>query len=461
MTRATTRTTWAALALLLAGCPSPSASRRSVPPPAPPELSAAPALPPSTRLPDGVTVIHLPSHTPRLFAVTLLVPVGPLDEPAGLEGITELTLAGAGLATARDPGHAQGPYHRALELGGRLEPYRDGSIAGWRISGPIASRGALLRLLRDLVAAPTFPSTRVQALAEMLREEREQTPSHFRARGLAWAVGLALDRDRPLGLDAPDHTLARLNREDLARHHRRVFRPERAVAVSEGVPADVIAQALRDWRPPPPYPREAAPCVRPHSPPNARPRPGQAELGVIQGWLAAPDREAGLFVALAVPGGGDPLRPALDALLLERRALDGGAGLEVAVVDRGDQAAFVLFTDDLAPPLAAAVDRWLAQASRPQGPLRGDLGARLRRAGALIADHDPSLRAVAVAKRALGLWRPTRREPRDDERAEVLRILNDPDRRVRVVLGDDRYARALERWGPVTPLTRRVDLCTE
>lgn len=453
-----TRVSCAALALLLlAACPSPSAGRRSTAPPTPPARFDPPARPPSARLPDGITVVQLAPRTPGFFAVTLLVPAGPLDEPVGLEGLTELTLAGAALATSRDPDHAHGPYHRALELGGRLAPHRDGVLAGWRVSGPTASRGALLRLLRDLLVAPTFPSTRVQALAETLREEREQTPSHVRARGEAWAVGLALDSRRPLGADAPDHTLARVNREDLARHHRRVFRPERAVAVSEGVPADVIAQALRDWRPPPPFPRPTAACEVAPGPRGAAP-PAAADLLVNQGWLAAPDRDAGLFVALEVPGPGDPLRPALDALLFERGALDG-AGPDVSIVDRGDRAALVLFSDDVAPPLAAAIDRWLAQASRPLGPQRGDLGARLRRASALIDDHDPTLRAVAAAMHSLGLQQPTHAGPRDDERGAVLRILNDPDRRIRVVLGDARLARALERWGPVTPLARRADLC--
>ena len=444
-----------ALALALAfsaavasGCPTPRAVERlSEPPPLSP--APPPAPPPSvTTLPSGLRVVSHPSRD-GVFAATLVVPGGPLDDPRGMEGLTGFTAEAALLATTQDPDRETRPERRALILGGRLDVVHDGVMVGWRVEGPATARGPLLRLLRDVAVNPDFPATRVQARAEMLREQREQVRTRALADGRAWAVALALGIGRPLGGAPTDATLARVNREDVARHHARIFDPRRAVIVVEGAPPDVIAQVFRDWTPrdgvaPRPDAVEACPAGR-----------------VFQGWLPAPERDAAVLVALPVPGPPEPLRAALEELLLAESALDDGIRPRVELHDRGDRSVLLLIVTGMGPGVLEPVDRWLGRLTRADTAGRSGLGARLRRATHLLAVESPLGRLVTTARAVIEDRPPESGVASDADRDAVRGVLANEDHRVRVGVGPDEMRRRVETWGPTRALPRQGAICDE
>jgi hypothetical protein len=438
----------ALVAAVVTGCPTPRAVERS---PEPPALgpAPAPAPPPTvTTLPSGLRVVSYPARD-GVFAAALVVGGGPLDDPRGMEGLTGFTAEAALLATTEDPDRETRPERRALTLGGRVDVVHDGVMVGWRVEGPATSRGPLLRLLRDVAIHPDFPATRVQARAEMLREQREQVRTRTLADGRAWAIALALGIGRPLGGAPADATLARVNREDVARHHARLFQPDRAVIVTEGASADVVAQVFRDWTPragaaPLPDAVEACPAGR-----------------VFQGWLPAPERDAAVFVALPVPGPSDPLRPALDELLLAESALDDGIRPRVELHDRGDRAVLLLIVTGMKPGVLEPVDRWLGRLTRADSAGRSGLGARLRRATRLLAMESPLGRLVTTARVVLDARPAESGAASDADRDAVRGVLANEDHRVRVGVGPDEMRRRVETWGPTRALPRQGAICDE
>jgi len=381
-----------------------------------------------------------------VFAAALVVPTGPNDDPRGMEGLTAFTAEAALLATRHDPDRETRPERRALALGGRLDAVYDGAMVGWRIEGPDSARGPLLRLLRDVAVSPDFPATRVQARAEMTREQRAQIRTRAIADGRAWAIALALGVGRPLGVAPTDETLARVNREDVTRQHARVFRADRAVVVTEGASADVVAQVFRDWEPGPP-PRIRPPTV----PPCAVGR-------VFQGWLAAPARDAAILVALPVPGPSDRLRPALEELLLAETALDDGVRPQVELHDRGGRSVLLLIAPGMGPSTLDPVDRWLSRLSRADTLGRVGLGSRLHRAAHLLAVEAPLGRLTATARAVIEGQTPRTGASRA-ERDAIRALLANEDARVRVGVGPDETRRRLEGWGPTRTLPRGGTLC--
>ena len=214
--RAVTRGLVLLVALNAATCAPPPPERRPAEPPALGPPAQAPAPPALTVLSSGLRVVTLPARD-DVFSAAVLAPGGPLDDPLGMEGLTTFTTDAAVLATSRDPDRQVRPERRALLLGGRVDAIHDGVVCGWRVEGPASVRGQLLRLLRDIAVSPDFPATRVEARAEMTREQGEQVRTRALADGRAWAIGLALGVGRPLGIAPTDATLARVNREDVAR----------------------------------------------------------------------------------------------------------------------------------------------------------------------------------------------------------------------------------------------------
>ena len=424
-------------------CPASDPGARR---PEPPPLGALPAplaLLPPLRAASGLQVLSLPARG-DVFAAAILVPADPRDDPRGLEGLTAFTVDSALLATTADPDRQLRPERRALELGGRIEALHDGVLAGWRVTGPSAARGPLLRLLRDVAVVPAFPATRVQARAEMVREEGEQVRSRALVEARAWAIGLGLGEGRPLRLAPGDATLAAINREDLARHHARLFAPERALAVAEGVPADVLLQALRDWPAPATAPAHstAAPCPAPH---------------LEQAWLPAPERDAAVILALPVPGLGHPLRPALEGLLLASDALDDGLRPRVELHDRGARSVLLLIASGGGPSALEPIDAWLTRLARLDGPGRATLGERLRRAAGLVAAETARGRVLGAARAFVHA--PPASFDLAGDLAALQRWLLLEEGRVRVGVGPEQLLRRMEAWGTVRTLPRAGDLC--
>ncbi|MCB9733849.1 MAG: insulinase family protein [Deltaproteobacteria bacterium] len=444
----------------LSACPSPSTPTRAAsPPPVPPE--AAPwALAVSVYPLDGGARALLLPRQPERFAAAVLFPVdAATDEPPSLEGLTRFMLEAALLETEGDDDRAAGPARRALLLGGAIHAYDDGAVAGWWVEGPERAGPGLLRLLRDVALSPRFPATRIQARAEMAREELAQTHTDLALRGLGWAVGLALGAGRPLADGPLDGTLARLHREDLARAHARLVTPARAVVAVEGVAPDLVAQIFRGWTAPPAPPPLAAGC---------------APAVAYQAWVAGPDGDARVVIGVPAPGPGDADRAALEELLAEADTHGVVGGPRVTLADRGARSVLVLESDGLAPDALEPVERWLADLGRalPGEAAAAPLGPRLRRAELRVRSEHALARLTSAGRAALGLLDGEATAapgasalaittlPADAAaRARVLRALRDPDRRVRVAVGPDEARRRLELWGPVVNATRATSLC--
>ncbi len=371
------------------------------------------------------------------FAAALLVPGGALDDPPGLEGLTTLAAHAALLGTGGDPDRLTPPARRALRLGGRLVPVADGAVIGWFVEGPARAAPRLLALLADLAHRPRLPATRLRALAEMAREARAATRGLVREDARDWAVGLALKAPRPLPISPHDGTLSAVHREDVARHHVRLWQGREVALAVEGAGLDTIEGAFARWRrgPPPIHPR--LPC-----------------RGAVpyQGWMAAPARDAAVVVALPVPGRGAPQRAALEATLA---ALDRGTP-SITLEDRGRRAALVLTAEGEVRPALARIDRWLIRAAEAQ--TEGSYDQAMNEARRRVAHERAEPRLLAAAG-ALALA-PHPGAPRAGQVATPLaQLLADPDRRARVAIGPETARRTLATWGPVAPLTRRTTLC--
>lgn len=450
-------------ALALGHCATARTRSRPATPPA--LAAAAPSwtLPVEVRsLGGGARALLLPRQ-PGRFAAALLFTTSPArDDPASLEGLTPFMLEMALLETEGDDDRAAGPARRALLLGGAIHAYDDGAVAGWWVEGPERAGPGLLRLLRDVALRPRFPATRVQARAEMAREELAQTHTDLALRSVGWAVGLALGAGRPLPDGPLDGTLARLHREDLARAHARLLLPDRGIVVVEGVGLDLVAQIFRAWAPPAPLPP---------APPPACP-PGRAD----QAWVAGPDGRGRVLLGIPAPGPGDADRAALEELLVEADTRGLIAGPRVRLVDRGQRSVLLLEGDGLAPAALEPIERWLADLDHPVAPGAdaAPLGPRLRQAELRVRAERPLARLTTAARAALGLLdgeaAPALEGTRGllvvtthaadaAARARVTRALRDPDRRVRVAVGPDEARERLGLWGPVENVTRATALC--
>ncbi len=209
----------------------------------PPELGPPPALslPPlqRLRLGGGLEVVLLEKHEVPLVEVELLVRAGSAGDPAGREGLAELTAAlldkGAG-------GRGALEIAEAVEfLGAELQTWSDYHDSGVRLFAPVARLADGLPLLADVALRPEF------AAEELDRQRRDRLTELLRARDEPRTVAaVQLDRalygDRhPYGRQPGEASLRSLAPDDLRAFHRRHYRPDNAVLLVVG---DVTAADL-------------------------------------------------------------------------------------------------------------------------------------------------------------------------------------------------------------------------
>ncbi|MGM0575874.1 MAG: hypothetical protein ACQEXJ_09120 [Myxococcota bacterium] len=290
------------LAGALAAC-GPSVGPRPDSPPDVPRVRPAPEEEPARTLDNGLRVVEAPGRE-GVFSAALLFPGGPLHDPTALPGLTEFMAEAATLATRGDPDDATAPHRRALLHGGELLVVADGRRVGWAVVGPREASAPLLRLLVDVGTRPSFPATRVQLRATLMREQTEAEGDAAVSDALALAVGLALGTEGPLPLNPTAEMLSGVNREDTLRHWRGLARPERGVLVLSGAsPArrEAAVDRLAGWR----QEGEPASARRPCLP------QGHAAHLVVDEEMPR-TRAIVLLAAPAVPG---PDREGLEALL--------------------------------------------------------------------------------------------------------------------------------------------------
>lgn len=217
-----------------------------------PATAATTKLPAYTRttLPNGLTVIVMPTKRLPLVDFRLVINAGSVADPPGKEGLSRLTAElltqGAGARTAQQ-------IAEDIEfVGGELGA--SSSSEAITVTCEVLSKDLPLglELMRDVVVSPTFSAEeferkKQEALGEI--ESAKNEPQAIADRALA----SYLYGDHPLGHPGLGGTasVTRLVRDDVVAFHRRWLTPDRAIlAVVGDVDAKtIVAQLGRSFGP--------------------------------------------------------------------------------------------------------------------------------------------------------------------------------------------------------------------
>jgi len=219
-----------------------------------PGVASAVALPPVTRttLKNGLTVLVMPTSRLPLVDFVLQVRAGSVSDPAGKEGLADLTgeliTQGAGLRTA------QQIAEDIAFVGGSLEAGVGEERIGVSCEVLKKDFATGLELLRDVVVRPGFPAEefeRKKAEALGAIESAKDEPSAIADRELLpWLLGSHPLGHPVLGWEA---SVKSLTRDDVVGFHRRHFTPDNAILAVVGdvdpkAALAAIEEAFKDWR---------------------------------------------------------------------------------------------------------------------------------------------------------------------------------------------------------------------
>lgn len=232
-------------------------------PPAP--GAAVPVTPPAisrTMLANGLEVVTAKSGDVPLATMVMVVKGGSSTDPRDKAGLASLA---ADLATKGTATRTGQQIAAELEsLGARIGSGASNDGAYLSVTAPSANLPAAGRILADIVRNATFPAE------DFDREKKRALDSLSVSLKNPGAVGsmvmtAALFGDAPYGSMATGTpaTLARLSRDDLARHHRRWWHPGNAALIVSGGLDSARANALAAelfgaWRGEGPAPRPPA-----------------------------------------------------------------------------------------------------------------------------------------------------------------------------------------------------------
>lgn len=360
----------AALALLaLAGCTEPP---MTPPPPFPtataptaaPSASAAPAALPDSldnkpvlgapnvfeppapeivKLANGMTVWLLERHALPLVAVSVAVPVGSADDPAGKEGLASITAdmldEGAGSRSAIEVSTA------LQDLGVNLSTRA--ALDGTTLSLTVLKKNfsQAFGILADVVARPRFEDKEWKRVSDLWKNallKRADDPS-----AVARVVGqvAVFGKAHPYG-HPTDGFAASAQNVDLAAvkaFHASRYRPESVVlAVAGDITKDEIAKAVSDafgsWKASGPAPEAAAPAPAPAKAPALvivdRPDAPQSVISVVRQGIVLQAPDAPLYDLVNTALGGS-FTSRLNQNLREDHGWTYGAGSAFTEAKRG------------------------------------------------------------------------------------------------------------------------------
>jgi len=200
------------------------------------------------QLPSGLTLLAVRNPRVQTFAALVSLEIRPGDEPEGKSGLAHLTGACLDEGTAR---------YSDLELATaaeKLGAHLDGNSRGGIVMAPAKAEMPALRLLREVVTQPKFPTRSVRRVqGELLTEIRaeEDDPRTVAARRLRKRIY----GDHPLARPAHGSTasVAALQVKDLRAYHRQWFRPGGGYVAASGPEApeqmlDRLESAFRGFR---------------------------------------------------------------------------------------------------------------------------------------------------------------------------------------------------------------------
>ena len=232
----------------------PAVDRTVAPGPATPRPFTAP-IPQRRRLPNGLEVLVVESHTVPTVAFGLVVKAGAVLDPAALPGLASFATAMLQEGTAT---------RSSTQIADEFEFIGSSLSAGPGRERTVLETEALTRywpkaleLVTDIVRNPTFPEREFQRLQrERLTNLRRQRDD---AASLAALVGpmLSLGRESPYGhpVVGTESSVAATTREDQVRFYRSAYRPQDTALIVVGdttleEAVGLAEQHLGDWTAP-------------------------------------------------------------------------------------------------------------------------------------------------------------------------------------------------------------------
>ena len=265
------------------------------------------------KLPNGIDVFVVERHELPMVAVSLATRAGTAADPAGKDGVAELTARCMDLGTKTRKALA---IEDALgDLGTAITVAAGREHAFATLSVLKRNLPAALTIMTDVVENPSFPPTEVERERGLLLDDIAQESNEPNAVAGRIRAMLVFGREHPYGRPATGlrTTVEPLRPEDLAAFHRERWKPGSSALIFAGdvtlaEALDLARQSFGSWTG-----GEAAPVTIPAPQPMG---PGKVYLvdrqgaaqTVVSQILPAPKRDtpdyAALRVADAVWGGG-------------------------------------------------------------------------------------------------------------------------------------------------------------
>ena len=205
--------------------------------------SAAAPLAHREVLPNGIVLLVSERPAVPIVVVRAFTRAGSVLDPAGREGLANLTASLLTRGTAR---HTGPELDAAIEfVGGSLEAGagRDGMYASLSVLKKDLGLG--LDLLTEVVLTPTFPEaefTRKVAETQAAIKRSEESPDAVASRALARLVYGTHPYGTPL--EGTVESAGRLTRDDVVQFHRSWVRPDTAIVAVVG--AITVTEARRE-----------------------------------------------------------------------------------------------------------------------------------------------------------------------------------------------------------------------
>lgn len=213
-----------------------------------PTASARTALPPVERytLENGLEVLLLPQRTNPFFECQFVARAGSASDPAGKEGLAQLT---ARMLTNGTPTLSEEALARAVEDMGATLRASAGldtfSVEGTAVTLDPTHRDKLLALFADVLFNASFPEESVsKTKALTLAGLKRLVDNHDDLADAAFAAALYGDSARGRMSSGTLSSLPVLTRDDLVDYRDRVVIPQHAVFAVAG---DFDVAAMRAW----------------------------------------------------------------------------------------------------------------------------------------------------------------------------------------------------------------------
>jgi zinc protease len=307
------RLTFSAAAALLLAAPAALASQAYPTTPPPPGL-VRPLEVPAFRqetLANGMQLVLIERHDAPVVSVSLALPGGASADPAGKEGLAQLTAQllskGAGTRTAEQIAAA------SEEAGGTVAAGADADYLSVQADFLSADAALAFELVADMAARPTLPAEEleiVRASTLSFLQVQQSQPSFLAQKHLA----ARLYGEHPYARMLSAESIRGITRDDVAAFAAARLRPRGALLIVAGDVTwararELAERAFGGWTgAPAPLPAIAAPAPRTGGPQILLVyRPGSVQSNILAGNLAAgpADRaRAAATIAVRVLGGG-------------------------------------------------------------------------------------------------------------------------------------------------------------